>query len=107
MEELVELRSEVHKLRDDKKMKNESILARNTNLVKQLQDEQRSRINLLDEILEDKSLLNHMKAKQRRNMLQEMRQKTIQEYEKLIVETEKVNSRSRSFDSANRKASFV
>ena len=109
--QLEELRLELCKVREDKKIKNECVLIHNTNLIKKLQEEQHSKIILIDDILDQNSQLNCMTSSKRRHVLQEMRYHSVSDLEKLAMISEKRNSplkvaESKAFRSP-KKAAFV
>jgi len=107
--DLESIKIELAKSKDDKKIKNECILAHNSSLVKKLQKEHRSKIVLIDEILDYRSALNQMKNPQRIQVLTEMRCSCITELEKLALITERKTSMMKLTEAgvSPRKASFV
>ena len=107
--ELENLKNELTKYKDDKKIKNKCILAHNTNLIKKLQMEYRSKIILIDELLDSRSVLNRMKTAQRKQLLIEMRSNCVTELEKLAVITEQKTTAMKLAEASMspQKASFV
>ena len=87
------MKDELEKLKTDKRLKNECIIIRNTDLVNKLQEENEEKLQILDEMIDETSEFNLMNDDRRKEWLQTKR-KSITEYNKSPVN----NCKSRSMD---------
>lgn len=109
--ETQEIKIELAKLKEDKKVKNEYILASNRNLVRKLHKEKHLKLNLIEELLEPRSHLNQMNSTQRKQLLMQIRSDCIVDIEKSQILAEDKSSplkvaKSKTFSSPA-KSAFV
>ena len=98
-----EIKNELLKVKDDKKVKNEYILINNENLVRKLHEERQLRLGLIDDMLDSRSFLNQAKMSQKKQMLSDLREQCIADIEKMKI----ASNRTRKISVSPKKASFV
>ncbi|XP_066911604.1 putative autophagy-related protein 11 [Clytia hemisphaerica] len=97
-----EIKNELLKVKEDKKVKNEYILINNENLVRKLHEERQLRLGLIDDMLDSRSFLNQAKMSQKKELLSDLREQCITDIEKM-----KLSTKTRKISLSPKKASFV
>lgn len=72
-EDIEKLGQDLKNVKDDKTLKNHFIQEKNEILLQKLQEEAQNNINLIDDLLDENSNLNHMATAERKEYLKRMR----------------------------------